>query len=160
MNGVVEENSKKAAEQRDEQFQSAVFQAPRVYNDDELRFLAEQDIREKEKEDAQRRELEEFEKAAQLARAAGTVQTNETEVTIKLLTRHKKPQETSFVRRKSGGGSPQTARKREDESNELPASKRPKLVELLEGDTESDAAKDQNEEDSNPLAALLGYDDA
>lgn len=136
----LKENEAKAAALRDEQFQAAAFQAPRVYNDDELRFLSEQDEQRRQKERRQKAEVEEF---ADLAEQRRTTGHSESEQTLKLIGKRKKNEDKSLFMTKK--------RRAETDLASTPdgvAEKRRKP---------SDEGENEDTCDPNPLAALIGY---
>lgn len=141
----LKENQEKALAQREELLHDTVFQAPRVYNDEEMRFLAEQEASQRIKELEIQQQLSEFDALAEQHRQLA--KSSESESTLKILTAKRSASSPSSMFQKT------TSKKRRhtaiDDSDG--SVKKPKLHDS----SNSDNHGEDNAEES--LAALIGY---
>jgi hypothetical protein len=142
------ENEAKAASQREEQFLSSVFQAPRIYSDEEFQFLADQQHQQRLKEKQLEQEVDQFNSIATEKRSSSSL---ETESTLKLIAKRKKTAESSSLFGKQTTSPPTKKRPPADTIEEIaPDLTHPK---------KSKSVENEDVEESESLAALIGYTD-
>eukprot|EP01122_Echinamoeba_exundans_P010064 TRINITY_DN366_c0_g1_i1.p1 TRINITY_DN366_c0_g1~~TRINITY_DN366_c0_g1_i1.p1 ORF type:complete len:197 (-),score=48.82 TRINITY_DN366_c0_g1_i1:261-851(-) len=143
------ENQAKAASQREEQFLSSVFQAPRIYSDEEFQFLADQQHRQRLKEKQLEQEVDQFNAIAQEIKSTSAL---ETDSTLKLIAKRKKAQEsTSLFGKQSTSPPPNKKRPSSDAIEDIA----PDLIHVKK----VKSVEDESVEEVGSLASLIGYTD-
>lgn len=144
----LKENQEKAAALREEQLHGAVFQAPRVYNDEEMRFLADQEASQRMKELEIQQQLSEFDALAEQHRQHNKI--SESESTLKIITSKRTASSSSISMFRNSAPKKRINPDADHDGLGTPT-KKAKAQESSCDDETADAS------DNSSLASLIGY---